>query len=106
MPPKKFTNKRASSPSSVFLEQEEGPPKQALPTDLVEKILKNFFEDNGTKISIAAKDTVGEYIRTFVREAICRATAERREGDLEDTSGGSVMLEASFSTSRGEDNKN
>ena len=55
----------------------------ALPPDMLQKLLKNFFEDEGTKISAAAVDAVGEYLRTYMREGIWRAVAERRGGNID-----------------------
>jgi centromere protein X len=51
-----------------------------IPPQLLTKILHEFLEDDTMRISNAANAAVGEYIKTFVREAIWRADAAMKEG--------------------------
>jgi len=53
----------------------------SIPPRLLQRLLEEFREDKKTRISQAALNAVGEYLRIFVKEAILRAAEERREGD-------------------------
>lgn len=60
------------------LEQE-----QTIPADLLTRILAEFFEKDGTRITKDANTAVAKYMDIFVKEAIARAAAERNGGFLE-----------------------
>ncbi|KAF3926853.1 hypothetical protein ABW20_dc0103128 [Dactylellina cionopaga] len=72
-------------------EQEER--KATIPPELLAKLLKNFMEDEGTKISGAATKTVGEYMHLFLTEAVYRAVSNRRDGDPWAKTNAGLMLE-------------
>ncbi|KAF8477240.1 centromere protein X, partial [Kalaharituber pfeilii] len=59
-----------------------------LPPHLISRILHSFLTDETTRISNAAVSSVSEYTRTFVREAIYRAVAEREKRQGKQGSGG------------------
>lgn len=89
------TTTTTTTTDNVDTEHERAP---VLPPDLLKKILQHFFEDEGTKISSAAVDTINEYTRVLMRETVWRAVAERRGGDvMAKNKAVGVMLEVSFS---------
>lgn len=59
-----------------------------IPPDLLTRILHEFFEKEGTRITKEANNAVAQYMDTFVKEAIARAAAERPGGFLEVSAGG------------------
>ncbi|KAK6332146.1 hypothetical protein TWF718_002680 [Orbilia javanica] len=68
--------------------------KVKIPPELVAKLVKNFLEDEGTKVSGAATKTVGEYMHLFLTEAVYRAVSNRRDGDpWAKTTNSGLMLE-------------
>jgi len=84
-----------TTPDDNINDENERTP--VLPPDLLKKILQHFFEDEGTKISSAAVDTINEYTRVLMRETVWRAVAERRGGDvMAKNKAVGVMLEVSF----------
>ena len=53
--------------------------------DLIHRLLNYHFHDKEkTKITTDAREVVGKYIETFVREAIARSAFEREEADKEE----------------------
>ncbi|KAK4464658.1 centromere protein X [Cladorrhinum samala] len=66
-------------------EGEEGEERASVPPELVTRILHEFFEKEGTRITKSANKAVVGYVDIFVREAIARAGAVRgsRGGFLE-----------------------
>jgi hypothetical protein len=67
----------------------------SIPPRLLQRLLEEFREDKKTRISQAALNAVGEYLRIFVKEAILRAAEERKEGDNLQHGLGSLFLEVS-----------
>ncbi|KAK6346397.1 hypothetical protein TWF730_010723 [Orbilia blumenaviensis] len=68
--------------------------KAKIPPELIAKLVKNFLEDEGTKVSGAATKTVGEYMHLFLTEAVYRAVSNRRDGDpWAKTTNSGLMLE-------------
>lgn len=58
-------------------------PEKTIPPDLLTRILHEFFEKDGTRITKDANNTLAKYMDVFVKEAIARAAAERQGGFLE-----------------------
>lgn len=58
-------------------------PEKTIPPDLLTRILHEFFEKDGTRITKDANNTVARYMDVFVKEAIARSAAEREGGFLE-----------------------
>lgn len=56
-------------------------PPPTIPPKLLTRILHHHFKDSNIGIGKDANELVGKYMETFVREAIARATIERREAD-------------------------
>lgn len=67
-------------------EEEEEEPKATIPPELLTRLLHEFFEKDGSRISKDANEAVAKYMDIFVREAIARAAVERSAGflDVED----------------------
>jgi centromere protein X len=63
--------------------EEEDEDKKIIPPELLTRILHEFFEKDGTRISKDANKAVGKYMDVFVREAIARAAVEKGSGFLE-----------------------
>jgi len=61
-----------------------------IPPALLQRLITEFMEDKKTRISQPAVDALGEYFRTFIREAIWRA-AQSRKGEDDDEVGGRVV---------------
>ncbi|PSR78410.1 CENP-S associating centromere protein X-domain-containing protein [Coniella lustricola] len=64
-------------------EDEEDGPRLNIPPALLTRILHEFFEKEGTRITGDANEAVVRYMDVFVKEAIARAAAERGKGFLE-----------------------
>lgn len=62
---------------------EDDEPKATIPADLLTRLLHEFFEKDGTRISKGANEAVAKYMDIFVREAIARAAVEKEGGFLE-----------------------
>ena len=57
-----------------------------IPSDLLTRLLHDFFEDDRTRISADANVLVAKYMETFVKEALARAALENNEsGGSRDT---------------------
>ena len=63
-------------------DEDEEPPK-TIPPELLTRMLHEFFERDGTRITRDANDAVARYVDVFVREAIARAAVEREGGFFE-----------------------
>ncbi|KAI9842698.1 MAG: hypothetical protein M1837_006983 [Sclerophora amabilis] len=97
--PAKSSASRRSVPESSAIDDES--PSQASRTDkeppiplpLLSRLLHEFFDGEGSKVSKDANEVVGKYLETFVREALARASMERGQ----DAAGGSGnILEVSL----------
>lgn len=64
-------------------DDEDEDPEKTIPPDLLTRILAEFFEKDGTRITRDANTAVAKYMDIFVKEAIARAAAERTGGFLE-----------------------
>ncbi|SPQ27157.1 e06327cc-4b78-42d9-a1dd-580f55d66c8b [Thermothielavioides terrestris] len=64
-------------------EEEEEEEREKIPPELLTRILHEFFEKEGTRITRDANAAVARYMDVFVREAIARAAVERASGFLE-----------------------
>lgn len=64
-------------------EEDEEEPDKTIPPDLLTRILHEFFEKDGTRITKDANNAMAKYMDVFVKEAIARAAAERTGGFLE-----------------------
>ncbi|KAI0974751.1 CENP-S associating centromere protein X-domain-containing protein [Xylaria arbuscula] len=67
----------------IDTDEEEAEPKKTIPPELLTRILHEFFEKDGTRISKDANKAVAKYIDIFVREAIARTAVEKGTGFLE-----------------------
>lgn len=76
MPPR-----RAVDPPSPPLpsSSEEDKSDISIPPQLLQRLLQEFFEEKKTRVSRPALNATGEYTKTFIREAIWRAAAIRKE---------------------------
>ncbi|RVD87525.1 uncharacterized protein DFL_001755 [Arthrobotrys flagrans] len=97
MPPKHPSKANEEVPSHRNDEPkkiQEEERKVKIPPELIAKLVKNFLEDEGTKVSGAAIKTVGEYMHLFLTEAVYRAVSDRRDGDpWAKTTNSGLMLE-------------
>lgn len=64
-------------------EDDDEEPEKTIPPELLTRILHEFFEKDGTRITKDANNAVAKYMDIFVKEAIARAAAERDGGFLE-----------------------
>ncbi|KAI1873699.1 uncharacterized protein JN550_002968 [Neoarthrinium moseri] len=64
-------------------EDDDEQPQQTIPPELLTRLLHEFFEKDGTRISKGANEAVAKYMDVFVREAIARAAVEKEGGFLE-----------------------
>ncbi|KAI8944374.1 CENP-S associating centromere protein X-domain-containing protein [Xylaria longipes] len=62
---------------------EDDEAKKTIPPELLTRILHEFFEKDGTRISKDANKAVAKYMDIFVREAIARTAVEKGSGFLE-----------------------
>ncbi|KEY64496.1 hypothetical protein S7711_07244 [Stachybotrys chartarum IBT 7711] len=63
--------------------QESTEPEKSIPTELLTRVLHEFFSKDTTRISRDANGAVCKYLDVFVREAIARAAVEKKGGFLE-----------------------
>ncbi|RYP80805.1 hypothetical protein DL769_002275 [Monosporascus sp. CRB-8-3] len=56
---------------------------ETIPPDLLTRLLHEFFEKEGTRISRDANAAVAKYMDIFVRETIARTAVEKESGFLE-----------------------
>lgn len=71
-------------------------PDPEIPPQLLQSLLQLHIDDKKTRISQPALASLGEYMKTFVREAIYRAAEERKQTDSANgfsTAMGSMFLE-------------
>lgn len=64
-------------------ENDEDEDKKTIPPELLTRLLHEFFEKDGTRISKDANKAVAKYMDVFVREAIARCAVEKHSGFLE-----------------------
>ncbi|KAI1737173.1 CENP-S associating centromere protein X-domain-containing protein [Xylaria scruposa] len=64
-------------------DDEDEEDKKTIPPELLTRILHEFFEKDGTRISKDANKAVAKYMDIFVREAIARTAVEKGSGFLE-----------------------
>jgi hypothetical protein len=64
-------------------EDDEDDETERIPPELLTRVLHEFFERDGTRITRDANAAVARYMDVFVREAIARAAVERDGGFLE-----------------------
>lgn len=64
-------------------DEDDEVPEKTIPPELLTRILHEFFEKDGTRITKDANNAVTKYMDIFVKEAIARAAAERDGGFLE-----------------------
>ncbi|KAI1165501.1 CENP-S associating centromere protein X-domain-containing protein [Nemania serpens] len=64
-------------------EDDDAETKKTIPPELLTRILHEFFEKDGTRISKDANKAVAKYMDIFVRETIARTAVERESGFLE-----------------------
>ena len=64
-------------------DDDEDEEREKIPGELLTRILHEFFEREGTRVTRDANAAVVRYVDVFVREAIARAAVERDGGFLE-----------------------
>ncbi|GAW13217.1 hypothetical protein ANO14919_025970 [Xylariales sp. No.14919] len=64
-------------------DDEDVEQKKTIPPELITRILHEFFEKDGTRISKDANKAIAKYMDIFVREAIARTAVEKGSGFLE-----------------------
>lgn len=64
-------------------DEDDEEPEKTIPPELLTRILHEFFEKEGTRITKDANNALAKYMDIFVKEAIARAAAERDGGFLE-----------------------
>ncbi|KAH0610467.1 uncharacterized protein H6S33_011994 [Morchella sextelata] len=87
MPPRKAAAAASKNPPSPpppapreEEEEEQDESTVTVPPQLLQRMLQEFFEEKKkTRISQPALNAAGEYTKTFIREAIWRAAAIRKE---------------------------
>lgn len=80
MPPRKAAKPPSPPPPAQSEEEEES--IATVPPQLLQRLLQEFFEEKGkTRISQPALSATGELTKTFIREAIWRAAAIRKESE-------------------------
>jgi centromere protein X len=64
-------------------DEDDEQPEKTIPPELLTRILHEFFEKDGTRMTKDANNALAKYMDIFVKEAIARAAAERDGGFLE-----------------------
>ncbi len=68
---------------AIEVDEEDTETKKTIPPELLTRILHEFFEKDGTRISKDANKAMAKYMDIFVREAIARTAVEKGSGFLE-----------------------
>ncbi|KAI0518254.1 CENP-S associating centromere protein X-domain-containing protein [Xylaria bambusicola] len=68
---------------TIEVDDEDAETKKTIPPELLTRILHEFFEKDGTRISRDANKAIAKYMDIFVREAIARTAVEKGSGFLE-----------------------
>ncbi|KAI0432850.1 CENP-S associating centromere protein X-domain-containing protein [Xylaria sp. FL1042] len=68
---------------AIEVDEDDEETKKTIPPELLTRILHEFFEKDGTRISKDANKAVAKYMDIFVREAIARTAVEKGNGFLE-----------------------
>ncbi|KAK1754405.1 centromere X protein [Echria macrotheca] len=74
---------RTASDEDENMDSDEEEPAKSIPPELITRLLHEFFEKDGTRITKDANEAATKYIDVFVREAIARAAVEKESGFLE-----------------------
>ncbi|KAI1083776.1 CENP-S associating centromere protein X-domain-containing protein [Whalleya microplaca] len=64
-------------------EEDEEDEQKTIPPELLTRLLHEFFEKDGTRVSKDANASIAKYMDIFVREAIARTAVEKESGFLE-----------------------
>ncbi|KAI0013251.1 CENP-S associating centromere protein X-domain-containing protein [Xylariaceae sp. FL0662B] len=64
-------------------EEGEEDVQKTIPPELLTRLLHEFFEKDGTRVSKDANAAIAKYMDIFVREAIARTAVEKESGFLE-----------------------
>ncbi|RYP93752.1 hypothetical protein DL770_000124 [Monosporascus sp. CRB-9-2] len=72
----------AGDGDDVYDDDDDDAP-ETIPPDLLTRLLHEFFEKEGTRISKDANAAVTKYMDIFVRETIARTAVEKESGFLE-----------------------
>lgn len=72
-------------------EDSEEVERPTVPSELLTRLLYEFFESDKTKITKDANEAVARYVDIFVREAIARSVMEREGGNGTTTGGGGFL---------------
>lgn len=87
-PPRPSNSSLARGNVTAAREDEEEPAQPTtsedspgIPSELLTRLLHEFFKDEKTKMSNDANSLVAKYMETFVKEAIARAVIERNESN-------------------------
>ncbi|KAJ8130902.1 hypothetical protein O1611_g2724 [Lasiodiplodia mahajangana] len=64
-------------------DDDDAETNKTIPPELLTRILHEFFEKEGTRISKDANQAVAKYMDIFIREAIARTAVEKGSGFLE-----------------------
>ncbi|KAL7623905.1 hypothetical protein AAE478_005461 [Parahypoxylon ruwenzoriense] len=75
--------RREASDNGEEEEEQEEEARRTIPPELLTRILHEFFEKDGTRVSKDANAAVAKYMDIFVREAIARTVVEKEKGFLE-----------------------
>ncbi|KAI0186567.1 CENP-S associating centromere protein X-domain-containing protein [Xylaria flabelliformis] len=76
-------DREADTTAERIEDDEDEDAKRTIPPELLTRILHEFFEKDGTRISKDANKAVAKYMDIFVREAIARTAVEKGSGFLE-----------------------
>ncbi|KAI0556261.1 CENP-S associating centromere protein X-domain-containing protein [Xylaria curta] len=83
-PPRRQRRNNMEADTTAGIEDDEDEDaKKTIPPELLTRILHEFFEKDGTRISKDANKAVAKYMDIFVREAIARTAVEKGSGFLE-----------------------
>ncbi|RYP55775.1 hypothetical protein DL771_012366 [Monosporascus sp. 5C6A] len=73
----------AGDGDDVYNDDDDDDAPETIPPDLLTRLLHEFFEKEGTRISRDANAAVAKYMDIFVRETIARTAVEKDSGFLE-----------------------
>jgi centromere protein X len=62
---------------------DQGAPEHSIPPELMTRLLHEFFEKDGTRVTKDANEAVAKYVDIFVREAIARVATDSNSAFFE-----------------------
>lgn len=88
---RKYTKRTSTTNLLPELSPDPEIEPDAIPLDLLNVLLHQFYKEPNTRMSKDANKAVGRYMETFVREALARVAYKKGGGEMGVQGGGDVL---------------